>query len=76
MHLAKSVDTPSIIIYGGVISPEVSGYKENENIYIKEDCSPCFRSDKPLDVCDSMKCMKKITVQYIIDMISKKLNKG
>ena len=71
MHLAKAVGTLAVVIYGGVISPKTSGYPENLNIYTKVDCSPCFRSDKPLTNCEMMTCMKKITSDYVAENLDK-----
>jgi ADP-heptose:LPS heptosyltransferase len=73
MHLAKSVDTPSMIIYGGAINPLVSAYDENINISNKTDCSPCFTSEKPLSPCDTMKCMKDITMDRVAQKLQIKL---
>jgi ADP-heptose:LPS heptosyltransferase len=69
MHLARAVDRRAAIIYGGLIRPEISGYAENLNIYQAVECSPCFHSDYPHDVCESMQCMKAISPQMVYDMI-------
>lgn len=45
MHLARSVDCPSAIVYGGREEPWQSGYRCNENIIRKVECSPCWRED-------------------------------
>lgn len=74
MHLARSVDIPSLIIYGGAINPVVSAYRENLNITNNPDCSPCFNSEMKLPVCETMKCMKGITVNYVSDKLEHKLN--
>jgi ADP-heptose:LPS heptosyltransferase len=73
MHIAKAVNTPAVVIYGGVINPTVSGYKENINIYNGVECSPCFRSDKALEDCSHMKCMKIITPELVNHKIKQKI---
>ncbi len=74
MHLAKSVNVDSVIIYGGFILPKVSGYKNNINLYNKTDCSPCFNSQEPLSVCEDKKCMTEINVADAVAAIEKKLD--
>ena len=69
MHLAKAVGRRAVIIYGGMIRPDISGYAENVNIYQAADCSPCFDSDRAHKPCESMKCMKAITPQMVYDRI-------
>ncbi len=75
MHLAKAVGTKSIIIYGGVIDPKISGYSENINIYNKVDCSPCFNSLFSRGKCETMKCMKGISVNIVVKEIKEMLVK-
>lgn len=76
MHVAKAVDTPAVIIYGGAVDPKFSGYEENENIYIKLDCSPCFTSEKPLENCPHKKCMKLISPEIVVDKIKNKIRES
>ena len=42
MHLARAVDCPSVIIYGGREKPEQSGYNCFHNLYSPVPCSPCW----------------------------------
>jgi ADP-heptose:LPS heptosyltransferase len=65
MHVANAVRKPSVIIYGGAVHPEVSGYEIHHNIHTEPECGPCFTSDKRLSVCDSMVCMKQIGVERV-----------
>jgi ADP-heptose:LPS heptosyltransferase len=69
MHLAKAVGRRAVIIYGGFIRPEISGYNENLNIYTPVDCSPCFHSDYGHDECSTMECMKAITPKKVVERI-------
>jgi ADP-heptose:LPS heptosyltransferase len=71
MHLAKSVGKPSVIIYGGYIRPQISGYADNLNIYQAVHCSPCYTSESALADCPTMICMRKITPAEVFDQISR-----
>lgn len=58
MHLARAVDTPSVIVYGGREDPAVSGYDINRNITTAMECSHCWLWNRcPLD----RECMKRIS---------------
>lgn len=74
MHLARSQDTRSVIIYGGRIKASQSGYPCNENIETNPDCSPCWQNNH----CDyDRTCLKDITVKDVvnaIERIEKRLN--
>ena len=73
MHLARSVDTKSIIIFGGYIKPSISGYDINTNIYSDIECSPCYTSEVSHEFCSSMKCMESITPKYVYEKVIEKL---
>jgi ADP-heptose:LPS heptosyltransferase len=75
MHLAKSVGKASIIIYGGYIRPEISGYTNNLNIHTPVDCSPCYSSEKASPDCPVMICMKQIKPGSVYRQITKFLSK-
>ena len=69
MHLTKAVGRRAVIVYGGFIRPEVSGYPENLNIYVPVECSPCFHSDYSHDECKTMECMKAITPEMVLELM-------
>jgi hypothetical protein len=70
MHLARSVDCRSVIIYGGREKPEQTGYSCFENIYSEVECSPCWLHNK----CDhNKKCMTSISVQMVEKAMVKQL---
>lgn len=73
MHLARSVDTPAVIIYGGYIKPEISGYPLNVNIATNEPCSPCYDSNQRQTDCEHMRCMKQISVGDVYNAVIQKL---
>lgn len=73
MHLARAVDCPSVIIYGGREKPEQSGYTGFTNIYSPVECSPCWFHSR----CNySRKCMDMITAQQVVDSIETTLKKS
>ncbi|MBI3881253.1 MAG: glycosyltransferase family 9 protein [Verrucomicrobia bacterium] len=76
MHAANGVDVPSVIIYGGRETPANSGYAENENIYVKLPCSPCWLHDSRGDVCPhDMKCMREISPEQVFERVKAVLAK-
>ena len=40
-HLARAVDCPSVVVFGGRSKPEIFGYTANANLYEPVDCAPC-----------------------------------
>lgn len=63
MHLARSVDCRSVIIYGGFAHSWQTGYTCNENIDTSIECAPCWR----LNYCDyDRACMKTINVDDVL----------
>ncbi len=56
MHLARAVDCPAVIVYGGREDPALAGYGANTNLVGRPPCSPCyFRTHCPHDlVCMDM----------------------
>ena len=68
MHLARAVETRSVIIYGGRIKAWQSGYPCNENIETNPPCSPCWQNNN----CDyEQKCMSGISVKDVLDGVSR-----
>jgi len=66
MHLARAVECPSVIIYGGREAPWQSGYTCNVNLYSPLACAPCWRQN----TCDfNRMCMDQITAADVIQAI-------
>jgi ADP-heptose:LPS heptosyltransferase len=65
MHEANAVRTPSVIIYGGAIRPDVSGYAMHRNLHATPSCSPCFQSEGAMTGCSTMECMRMISVEEV-----------
>jgi hypothetical protein len=73
MHLARAVDCPGVIIYGGRELPSQSGYSCNINITKHTHCSPCWRWD---DCPGQRSCMDQIKVDEVCEAILTKLAEG
>jgi hypothetical protein len=72
MHLARAVECPSVIIYGGREAPWQSGYNCNFNIYSAVPCAPCWR----WNFCEfDRKCMTDISVAMVVSAIRQMLSK-
>lgn len=70
MHLARAVDCPSVIVYGGREAPWQSGYSCNENLYSPLPCAPCWR----WNTCEfERKCMDQISVADVVQSVRKLL---
>jgi ADP-heptose:LPS heptosyltransferase len=66
MHLARAVECPSVIIFGGREAPWQSGYSCNINLYSAVPCAPCWLWNK----CDYNRfCMDKITAGDVVDAV-------
>ena len=66
MHLARAVECPSVIIYGGREAPWQSGYVCNINLYSSLPCAPCWR----WNTCDfNRKCMTDITADHALQAV-------
>lgn len=63
MHLARAVECPAVIVYGGRERPDQSGYVANENLYSPVPCAPCWRWNS----CDfEHRCMTDIEASQVI----------
>jgi len=63
-HLARAVDTRSVVIYGGREHSYQSGYLCNENLNSFIECAPCWRWNG----CDhDRECMKKIQATDVLN---------
>jgi hypothetical protein len=64
MHMARAVDCPSVIVYGGRLRPDQIGYICNENLYSPVPCAPCWLDTR----CDHGRvCMDVIPAEAVIE---------
>ena len=72
MHLARSVDCRSVIVYGGRYQPFQCGYPCNENITRQPACSPCCR----WSLCEfDRKCMDQIEAPEVLEGVYRALKR-
>jgi hypothetical protein len=72
MHLARAVECPSVIVYGGREAPWQSGYDCNFNLYSATPCAPCWR----WNTCDFERmCMQQIGVEDVVNAIRQMLQR-
>ena len=70
-HAAAALDKNAVVIFGGFISPSVTGYDFHSNIYVDNNNSPCGKKF----LCEHcVDCMKKISVESVINLINKNLS--
>ena len=72
MHLARAVECPGVIIYGGREHPAQTGYCCNENLYTALPCAPCWHRNN----CDlGHECMQRITAADVTESVSRILSR-
>lgn len=72
MHLARAVECPAVIVYGGREAPALTGYSCNENIWTTPECSPCWQRNR----CDhGNDCMQSIGQEHVLDGVRKVLQR-
>ncbi len=72
MHMARAVECPSVIVYGGRLRPDQIGYICNENLYTPMHCAPCWRDSH----CDfGRACLDKITARDVIEAAERLLSR-
>ena len=72
MHLARAVDCPSVIVWGGRLKPSQIGYPCFENLTYEIECSPCWLPNAcPKD----LECMKRIRPDQVIEASHRILDK-
>ena len=67
-HAAAATDRKAVVIFGGHISPDITGYNFHKNLYVNDPQSPCGKK-MPCDHC--RKCLDKITHKIVIEEIKK-----
>lgn len=72
MHAANGLDMPSVIIFGGSRTPENVGYAENENLFTKMPCGPCWIHENRGEHCGhDIECLRKISVEEVFNAVMK-----
>jgi len=72
MHMARAVDCPAVIVFGGRSEPSQGGYICNENLYSAVPCAPCWLGSR----CDfERRCMRNITAGDAVAAIRRMLDR-
>jgi hypothetical protein len=72
MHVARAVECPSVIVFGGREAPWQTGYICNFNLYSAVPCAPCWRSN----TCEiDRQCMRDISVDDVVSAIRQMLER-
>ena len=67
VHLARSVNTKSVVVYTGYTQPEETGYAKNVNLRDTEAGEGCWRRD----LCEHCrKSAEEITVDMVVEAVS------
>ncbi len=69
-HAAAALNISGVVIFGGRISPALTGYDLHTNFYIDAPDSPCGWIS---DCAHCIECMRKIDVQQIAEALEEKL---
>jgi len=65
-HIARALDVPAVVIYGGFAQPAWNGYKEQINLCNPLDCSYCYNPG-PCTNAIERRCMREISTESVIE---------
>jgi hypothetical protein len=72
-HVAAAINKPAVIIFGGWVHPQTTGYDFHENIYVDIKGSPCGIYSHECDHCKE--CMNIISVEKVEKSVIRNFNK-
>lgn len=64
-HIAKAVNTPAIVIFGGFANPMWNGYEDQINITNVLECSYCYNPRRCINNINKL-CMQNITIDDVV----------
>ena len=67
-HAAAALNIDAINVFGGWVSPSITGYDNHTNLYIDSSESPC---GSKLECEHCKKCMEKITIDDVSNAVEK-----
>lgn len=74
MHVAAALSLPTIALFGSSSPAYTPPLSDQATIlYLKVECSPCFKRECPLSGDEHLKCLTGIAPQHVIKVISEKL---
>ncbi|HAV60797.1 MAG TPA: lipopolysaccharide heptosyltransferase I [Verrucomicrobiales bacterium] len=70
MHIAAAMGTPVVAIFGPT-SPQRTGPHGEQHVVLHSGvpCSPCFRKDCLTNLVEPMGCMKRISVEAVLEAV-------
>lgn len=72
-HAAAALGKPAVVVFGGFISPEVTGYRNHTNLYAPDERYPLGCGETaPCDHCRAS--MDKITVEQVVNAVKEMVN--
>jgi heptosyltransferase-1 len=72
MHIAAAVSTPTVALFGPTDPSRTGPYGQGHSVIRTGiDCSPCFKKE-----CDTVRCMKEITVDDVFEAVREILESG
>lgn len=72
MHVCNAVGTPAVVIYGGLVRPEITSYPTQLAVVCAPPCSPCFTSERSLRPCEHLSCLEAITPELVRDPLQQR----
>lgn len=74
MHLARAVDVPAVIVYGGAVDPAVTGYPQHAVLWRRPPCSPCLRSHGAMPPCPhGRECLTSIAIEEVVEAATREV---
>jgi len=74
MHVGDALGIPMIVIFGGTLISKNGALSQNAtHVKLGLPCQPCQRTQHFYN-CDHYDCINKLTVDYIIEAVRRKLN--
>jgi heptosyltransferase-2 len=75
MHLALTVKTPTVALFGSTCDQEVDLYGLGEKIVSRPRCAPCYKNNCNLEGDAYMACMAQITPIRVLESVQRLLEK-
>ena len=69
-HAAAALNKKAVVIFGGHISPDITGYSFHKNLYITDEFSPCGNK---LQCKHCEECLNKIKIEQLVKEIENQI---
>lgn len=67
-HIAKALNIPAVVIYGGFALPEWNGYDDHMNLCSSPECAPCYNAGPCVHEMNR-KCMHDIYLDQVVEAV-------